>query len=258
PATGLRPYAASFNYLKFIDQVSNDSRSHYNSLQATLTERVTHGLSFTAGYTYGHGLDNGSENRFGPLPQDSRNPDAEYASSDFDVRHRFTFTTSYNLPGRKGFGQLLEGWKLNSIVSLQTAQPWNISDSGNDFSTTGESTDREDFFGNPADFKSGSSSLPYCNGFSATSTSLAAVKCSRISGIDGAISQFPASIAAPCTAASPSLSTLAAGGCYVVGNSVMVPPSAQSFGTMGRNIFRDMGFKNWDLSVFKTFSFKER
>ena len=27
---------------------------------------------------------------------------------------------------------------------------------------------------------------------------------------------------------------------------------------MGRNIFRDMGFKNWDLSVFKTFSFKER
>src|SRR5207253_8018924 len=29
-------------------------------------------------------------------------------------------------------------------------------------------------------------------------------------------------------------------------------------GTMGRNIFRDSGFKNWDLSVFKNFTFKER
>ncbi len=27
---------------------------------------------------------------------------------------------------------------------------------------------------------------------------------------------------------------------------------------MRRNIFRDNGFKNWDLSVFKTFTFKER
>ena len=29
-------------------------------------------------------------------------------------------------------------------------------------------------------------------------------------------------------------------------------------GTMGRNIFRDSGFKNVDFSVFKTFTFKER
>ena len=27
---------------------------------------------------------------------------------------------------------------------------------------------------------------------------------------------------------------------------------------MGRNIFRDNGFKNWDFSVFKDFKFKER
>ncbi len=42
------------------------------------------------------------------------------------------------------------------------------------------------------------------------------------------------------------------------GNSVMVPPKAGTFGTMGRNIFRDNGFKNWDLSVFKNFKFTER
>ena len=31
-----------------------------------------------------------------------------------------------------------------------------------------------------------------------------------------------------------------------------------AFGTMGRNLFRDAGFRNWDLSVFKNFTFKER
>ena len=38
----------------------------------------------------------------------------------------------------------------------------------------------------------------------------------------------------------------------------MTPPPMGSFGTMGRNIFRDSGFKNVDFSVFKDFRFKER
>ena len=42
------------------------------------------------------------------------------------------------------------------------------------------------------------------------------------------------------------------------GSSVMVPPKAGTFGTMGRNIFRDGGFKNLDFSIFKNFTFKER
>ena len=49
-------------------------------------------------------------------------------------------------------------------------------------------------------------------------------------------------------------------GCYVSlnGQSVLVPPALGSFGNMGRSIFRDSGFKNWDLSVFKNFTFHER
>ena|SRR3989449_5478799 len=65
-------------------------------------------------------------------------------------------------------------------------------------------------------------------------------------------------VAQQCVAVSPDLKTLAQGGCYVSGKSVMVPPKAGTFGTMGRNIFRDTGFKNVDFSVFKTFKFKER
>jgi len=253
PATGVRPYAAQFPYLKFINQASNGAYSNYNSLQATLTKRLSHGLSFLAGYTYGHGLDNGSLNRFGTLPQNSLNPGLEYASSDFDIRHRFTLTATYDIPGKKGFGQLLEGWKINSILNLQTAQPWIAFDAANNFSGSGDNSDRWDFFGNPADFKSGSSSIPYCTGPS---------DCSLASGVSGIQSNFAPSVAAAmwqqCVAAAPDPSTLQAGGCYVKGKSVLVPPMNGTFGTMGRNMFRDTAFKNVDFSVFKNFTFKER
>jgi len=38
----------------------------------------------------------------------------------------------------------------------------------------------------------------------------------------------------------------------------MLAPANGTFGTMGRNIFRDSGFKNVDFSVFKNFKFRER
>jgi hypothetical protein len=38
----------------------------------------------------------------------------------------------------------------------------------------------------------------------------------------------------------------------------MVPPTFGTFGTMGRGLFRDPGFKNLDFSVFKDFKWKER
>jgi len=256
PATGVRPYGASFPYLQFINQMSNGSYSRYNSLQVTLTKRVSHGLSFLAGYTYGHGLDTGSLNSFGTLPQNSLNPAAEYASGDFDIRHRFTFTSSYEIPGPKGFGQLLRGWKLNGIMNLQTAQPWMAFDAQNNFSGSFDNADRWDFLGNANDFRSGSSSIPYCQD---------SKTCSVTSGVSGIQSFFStsqsAAMWAQCQAAAPDSSkggTLDQGGCFVKGKSVMVPPAAGTFGTMGRNLFRDTGFKNVDFSVFKTFTFKER
>ena len=255
PTTSVRPYDASFPYLKYINQISNFARSNFNSMQATLTERVSHGLSFTAGYTYGHGLDNGSLNTlYGYMPQNTNNTAAEYASGDFDIRHRFTFTTSYSLPGKRGFGQLLEGWKINSIVNLQGGQPWSVDDRQWDFSGTGDFADRWDFFGNPSDFKSGTSSIPYCSGFGTT----AGITCSKQSGIDGSVSVLPASLGLACVAVAPDPGTLKDAGCYVSGKSVLVPPKRGTFGTMGRNIFRDSGFKNVDFSVFKNFAFKER
>jgi hypothetical protein len=246
-----RPFFTKFPYLGYIYNITNRSYSRYNSLQVSLTKRMSHGLSFTGGYTYGHGLDSGSLNRFGINPENSINPAAgEYASSDFDIRHRITATVTYNIPGIKGFGQLLEGWQINAIVNYATAQPWQTYDPANDFSGTAENADRWNIFGNPADFPSGKNSIPYCTAAGCSYNTI-------YGSVPLATNEF-----SKCVAVAPDLNTLnaAGGGCYVSanGNSVIVPPALGTFGNMGRNILRDSGFTNVDFSIFKNFTFKER
>ena len=47
-------------------------------------------------------------------------------------------------------------------------------------------------------------------------------------------------------------------GCYFQGRSVLIPPGLGTFGTSGRNIWRDSGIRNVDLSVTKSWKFQER
>ena len=250
---GPRPFASQFPYLGFINYLSNLYGSTYNGLQATLTARNFHGLDFLAGYTFSHALDFDSSNWVAFLPQDSTHPGLEHGSSDFDIRHRFTLSVTYTLPGIKTRSQLLDGWQVNTIVALQSGQPWQVNDQVNSFSGTGDASDRWDFFGNPADFRSiGDKGLPFCSG---------PANCNQIDAFGNAVNFSAAQSAAMwgnCTAHAPSPGTLAAAGCYVVGNSVMVPPAFGTFGNMGRNIFRDTGFHNVDLSVSKSFHLGER
>jgi len=231
-------------------------------MQLTLTKRMSHGLSFTTGYTYAHGSDTGSLNRFGNLPQDSTHPEREYGDSDTDVRHRLTVTATYNIPGIKGFGQLLEGWQLNTIVTYQTPQPWVAYDTGDNISGTFENTDRWNISGNPLDFPSGKNSIPQCTGFDGTlNASQAGVSCTVVTGVYGGVTTAAtAAQVAGCTGAAASGQTLKSFGCYpsANGNSFITPPALGQFGNMGKNIFRDTGFRNLDLSVFKNFKFKER
>jgi hypothetical protein len=54
------------------------------------------------------------------------------------------------------------------------------------------------------------------------------------------------------------LASLANTGCYASGSSVLVPPAFGSYGTVGKNIFRNPPYRAWDFSVFKDFKIKER
>jgi Carboxypeptidase regulatory-like domain len=242
-----RPYNSKFPYLAQIDRLSNIDKSNYNGLHVTLTQRPTHGLSFLVGYTYSHALDNASAN-FGSnfLPVDSSRPTSMYGNSDFDVRHRLTVSTTYALPGRKSPGQLLQGWQLNSVVTVQTGAPWTAQDLSNDFSGTGQVSELDtygqfwDFIGNKSDFKSGPSSVPFFPG-----TSNAAC-FAQAKALDGGAGTGLAQAA------------LTNFGCYAKGNSILLPPAFGTLGNSGRGSFRGAGFKNWDVSVVKDEKFKER
>ena len=247
-----RPFATKFGYLANIFQMANVYKSNYNGLQVTLNARNYHGLSMVAGYTYSHSLDDvGANWDFGygsGLPQNAHNVAAEYANSDFDIRHRLTLSLTYAIPGRKGYGQMLEGWEINTITTLQSPQRWGPIDLGTDAAGVGplpvsppaNSPIRWDFFGKTSDFKSGRGvGIPYFPG--ATNSACAAQALAVDGGTAGA-----------------STASLNLDGCYAQGNSVMIPPPLGQFGNMSRNMFPDTGFRNFDFSLAKNWHLGER
>jgi hypothetical protein len=163
------------------------------------------------------------------------------------MRHRFTLAITYSLPGKKSFAQMLEGWQINSIVAISTPQPWGPIDLGTDVSGTGSlpvsppafSPNRWDFFGNPSDFTSTPVGIAF---FPGTSNPACAAKALALDG----------------GTAGNATASLTSFGCYGAGNSIMIPPPLGQFGTMSRNMFRDTGFRTWDLSVAKNWKLNER
>ena len=249
-----RPYAGTFPYLSYIYTVSNPFVSDYNGMQVALTQRNMHGLTYTLGYTWSHALDQATGERGGP----SGNPfnqRLEYSNSEFDIRQRFTGTVTYALPGRNGLGQMLEGWKVTSIVALQSALPWGVLGSrGSDPSGTGEFADRWNFYGNVDDFSAlGTQTVPFvagniknAGGFIVPNPALPAACVSAASALDKAANNKNGTAA------------LYRWGCFVQGSTIMVPPALGTIGNMTRDMFRGNHFYNWDASVIKDWRFTER
>ncbi len=154
-----RPFNSKFPFLGYINFLENGYRSSYHGLQTTLTQRAWKGLDFVMGYTWAHAIDFVSLHR-AAQPQDSGRPDLERASSDLDIRHRFTLSLTYALPGIKSWAQLLEGWQVNSIVTLQGGTPFSGVDFENDTSLTGEFSDRWNVIGDPDSIPNFSTSGP--------------------------------------------------------------------------------------------------
>jgi hypothetical protein len=117
-----------------IELIETSAVSNYNALQANVVRRLSYGLEVTASYTWAHSLDDASNptgtsinsSYTGSNPYDFR---AEYASSDFDVRHNLAAAFTYELPGKSThFGnpaaRFLGGWSLEGIFTTQTGVPY--------------------------------------------------------------------------------------------------------------------------------------
>src|SRR5262245_32495323 len=137
-----RPFASVAPRLTGIELLTTEGSSSFNALQLSFNRRFTKGLSITSGYTWAHGIDDitglgtstgGYGNFTGPLPQAIENVKRyDRATTDFNIKHRWSFGANYELPFGKSFtgtaGQALSGWQLNGIVTWQTGLPFTVVD----------------------------------------------------------------------------------------------------------------------------------
>ncbi len=124
PSDGVPVFSSIFAQ----DTIAN---SNYNSLQASLEKRFTHGLQFELAYTFSKSIDNASsfENILKPICDRCNR-----ALSLFDARQRLVISYLWQLPvpeyqGAKG--KVLDGWAISGITSLQSGFPIRIQ-SNND------------------------------------------------------------------------------------------------------------------------------
>jgi hypothetical protein len=159
PATGARPFdsgpfAPDGSAFVYVNQFEATAESKYNAFQTVLTLRSLRGLTTRADYTWSHSRDNASDGQdYVPnasQPDNSLNPGAEWADSNFDVRHRFTMTFSYQVPAWAKGGALARGWTLDGVLTLASGQPYNLNYLfEGDFNGSGEFFGRPDVVGDP-------------------------------------------------------------------------------------------------------------
>jgi hypothetical protein len=138
PLDGVPVFASIFS----TQPVGNSS---YNSLQALLSKRFSHGLQFLTSYTWSKSIDNASsfEQSVNPIDQARSR-----SLSLYDSRHRLVFSEYWAVPAphvanwRRHF---VTGWEIAGIFALQSGFPIRLTSSDDEelmgsynFETVGE------------------------------------------------------------------------------------------------------------------------
>lgn len=207
----------------------------YNSLQTTLSRRLSHGMYFQAAYTFSKTIDNVSGSLStdelnatrvgqggGNILNNQNNVQQNKARGDFDRPHRLVVSYSYDLPVPKSSffqNQLFKGWAISGIVTYQSGLPFSITDStsGGAYGQLGGGTATFSGTCNPSQF--------YTTG-------------TRQQILDHYLNT------ACFTTTNPNPANSAGSG-------------ATGFGDVPRNVFRGPFQQNWDISVMKRFTVKE-
>jgi hypothetical protein len=207
----------------------------YDSLQATVSRRMSRGLYFQAAYTLSKTTDNVSgslaTDEFnatragqggGNLLNSQKDSLGNKARGDFDRPHRLVVSYAYDIPTPSGSfwnNQFFKGWSISGIVTYQSGLPFSITDStsGGAFGQTG---------GGTASFSGACGTDPttmYTQGTQAQQiASYLNVTCFRTASL------------------------VPNGG-----------PGATGFGDVPRNAFRGPLQQNWDFSLIKNIRLAE-
>jgi hypothetical protein len=225
--SGARPLAGNPYGAYYVLQENSTGKSNYNSLQTSFRINGWHGVNSIVNYVWSKSLDNSSDGEdFEPnaaQPNDSTRPNLEYGPSNFNVPHRFTWIFGYDIPKMGGGMQKLKnGWGINSAVTLQSGQPFQLNyNFEDDYSGSGNAFDRPDVVG-PIVYHPRDPS----NYIDLTS------------------------FAIPCTVNVTSAT--------LTGFASDCVPGTRHFGNLGRNSLHGPTFKQWDFALYKSTAITER
>ena len=192
--------------------------SRYNGLTVNLTQRMSHGLTFQAAYSWSKSMDIGAiEYSSSALPNAMDNPYAfkpelNRGVSDFDVPQHLSANFMWDAPSPATKMMvprfLLSGWEMGGIFTIQSGSPFNVR-LPNDQARTGSTAAGRSQAGQRPDY-------------------VAAAGCSPDAVNKGIGNPYQ----------------------YVKTQCFAFPALGQ-LGNFGRNVLRGPGLENFDFSIFK-------
>lgn len=136
PSVGVANGSINANYLRpfkgfgVLNHREQSYMSNYNGLQTSLARTLSNGIGFQISYTWSKAIDNAdfTGGIYGFVPN-TQNSAPERGRANFDATHNFVASYTYELPWFKaGNGiksQVLGGWLLSGITTMQTGLPIN-------------------------------------------------------------------------------------------------------------------------------------
>lgn len=151
-----RPYQPTPGTYVFgaIVQNNDAGNASYNSLQTTLTKKMTHGVSFSGSYVWSRSIDLSSIDPANTTltMSNQNNINVDRGPSDYDIPQAFVASYIWNTPTLHRWGlfgkDALSNWQFNGITTLKKGTPFTIF-SGKDTNLDGINTDRPNVTGNP-------------------------------------------------------------------------------------------------------------
>jgi hypothetical protein len=209
----------------YVNQLESSSNSNYHSLQVSLLQNNWGGLTQQIHYRWSHSIDDASDGQdFVPnasQPQDSTNISGNRGNSNFDVRHSFVWTGTYEFPAWEAVGWFGSGWQVSTVLTLTSGHPFHLNyNFTDDYSGAQTFFDRPDVIANPQYNRGNASQFLDLSAFTV-----------------------------PCT-----LDPM--GGGNVFADSCLA--GTRHFGTLGRNSLLGPDFRNMDFSIIKVTNLGER
>jgi hypothetical protein len=235
PTTGVGTVVREFgNQFGEIDYKTTGGNDNYNSLQTTLNRRFSRGLTLGAQWTYGHSIGNTAGSNEANTAMNPYNFAMDYGNNAFDIRHSANISAMYELPFARN-NKYLGGWQIGGIMNGRTGLPMDIRITRPD--VVYRDTRNNNIVNSPILSNGQVVTVPVVN-------------------VPGGGNSRDVRVPDVVAGVNPFLQS--SDRRYVVNPAAFSTPAPGTFGNLGRGALHGPGLTQFDLTLHKKFTFKER